>query len=842
MSRGHPNIIIGKDLLTRIGKIQVSRFSASLIALLGIAALAAPLVEVTVRDQSNQPAAGVRVEIRRGSDVARTAETDAGGRAHFPELEPGHYTLTVTKEGFQPVQSDVELAEPGSTAIDIILSPARRESIDVHDTATALETAGSTPNSVTPQTAKDLPTRPATVADALPLLPGVARSPGGGLQISGGGEQRSALIVNSADVTDPATGQFGRTVPIDSVETLNVYQTPFLAEYGRFTAGLVSVETRRGADKWKWELNDPFPDFRIRSYHMHGLKDATPRLNFQGPLIPGKLYFSEGFEYEMRKTEVYTLTYPNNQKKQEGMNSFSQFDWVASARHLVTATVHAAPQRLQYANINFLNPEPTSPDAGTHDYTATLGDHLTIGGGLLENSISATRFDARVWGQGPLDLTVAPWGNSGNYFAPQNRTGSRLGWSSTYSFASVNWAGTHNFKVGSYIAKTSDQGQVNEHPIDILNGISQLAERISFTGGQPYRMSDREFAFFGQDHWIVSPKLAVDLGIRAESQEISESFRVAPRAGIAWTPSAMTGTVVRAGFGLFYDRVPLNVYSFASYPNRVVTLYDGTGQIAGGPFLYENGLGQATGRFPFVFEEPGAGNFSPRSATWSAQIEQPVTRFVKLRAGYMQNDSAGLVVLDSIPPDPVTNIGAYTLAGSGRSSYHQFEFTARVHFQKSSSLFFSYVRSRARGDLNDFANFLGSFPTPIIRPNQFGTLPTDLPNRFLAWGVVQLPAGFRVAPMFEYRNGFPYIITDALQNYVGVPYQNRFPNFLSIDSRVSKDFIVSPKYTIRLSLSGFNLTDHFNPEGLHADIADPAYGGYLGQHGRRYTADFDIVF
>jgi hypothetical protein len=32
--------------------------------------------------------------------------------------------------------------------------------------------------------------------------------------------------------------------------------------------------------------------------------------------------------------------------------------------------------------------------------------------------------------------------------------------------------------------------------------------------------------------------------------------------------------------------------------------------------------------------------------------------------------------------------------------------------------FFSYVRSRAREDLSDFANYLGSFPAPVIQPNQ----------------------------------------------------------------------------------------------------------------------------
>jgi hypothetical protein len=113
------------------------------------------------------------------------------------------------------------------------------------------------------------------------------------LNISAAGEHRSALIVNSADVTDPATGQFGLTVPIDIVQTMNVYQTPFLAEYGNFSAGLVSVETRRGGEQWKWELNDPFPDFAIRSYHLrglrairHGIREAAAVLHYRRLLAP----------------------------------------------------------------------------------------------------------------------------------------------------------------------------------------------------------------------------------------------------------------------------------------------------------------------------------------------------------------------------------------------------------------------------------------------------------------------------------------------------------------------------------------------------------------------------
>jgi hypothetical protein len=111
---------------------------------------------------------------------------------------------------------------------------------------------------------------------------------------------------------------------------------------------------------------------------------------------------------------------------------------------------------------------------------------------------------------------------------------------------------------------------------------------------------------------------------------------------------------------------------------------------------------------------------------------------LKLRAGYLQNYSQGLVILNSVAPDPDTNNSAYLLSGVGQSRYRQLEVTARMRLKgEGRQLFFSYVRSRARGDLNDFSNYLGTFPIPIIRGNQFGNLPADLPNRLLAWGNVQ---------------------------------------------------------------------------------------------------------
>ena len=75
-----------------------------------------------------------------------------------------------------------------------------------------------------------------------------------------------------------------------------------------------------------------------------------------------------------------------------------------------------------------------------------------------------------------------------------------------------------------------------------------------------------------------------------------------------------------------------------------------------------------------------------------------------------------------------------------------------------------------------------------------------------------------------------------------VPNTTRYPNFFSADARMIKDFKVTPKYTVRLSLTAFNMTNHFNALDVHANTADPQYGIFFGNYHRRYRGDFEFVF
>src|ERR1035437_8904314 len=146
----------------------------ALVALLLLWQGAASSLDVLVVDSSNRPVPGVRLELKTGGKVVASQQPAEKGHPQFYEPTPARYELDASKDGFQPGQK-AGLELPASVELTLTPALARKESIEVKGTVAPLEQGASAPNEISAQAAKELPGRPPTVADALPLLPGVDR-------------------------------------------------------------------------------------------------------------------------------------------------------------------------------------------------------------------------------------------------------------------------------------------------------------------------------------------------------------------------------------------------------------------------------------------------------------------------------------------------------------------------------------------------------------------------------------------------------------------------------------------------------------------------------------------
>lgn len=807
-------------------------------------------LRIIVTDAQQQVVAGAHCTLLQNKKVTAQAETDASGTAVFSGVADGVYELKVESAGFANFSREAIEINPGA-AREIVVTLDVGEvaaQVTVESSGQNVNTveAGSSPpaGEIQRKTIERLPLATKRVDEAIPLVPGVIRSSNGEISINGATEQQSAFRVNGLNVADPASGNFRLNLPVDAVESVQVFRHPYSAEFGQFTGGLTNIETRRGGDKWHFEINDFLPDFRFHDGNFHGVQDDAPHINFNGPLVKDKFFLSQSLGYSISKMPVRGLVFPNNETISEAQSSFTQLDWILSPTHSQTFTFGYFPERQSYVGLDFFRPRSVTPNYKQKDFIGTFRDNYTLAGGLLQTSFSYKRFFADVHGQGTDEQNFTPTGESGNYFAQQRRHSSRLEFFEIYDFPALKiFYGTHNLKVGFNFTDVSNRMNYTARPFNIFRADGTPAQRTTFADALPFRIENRTFTGFFQDRWIVRQNFSLDFGVRVEDQRIASERNFAPRAGFAWSPFKSDKTIVRGGIGYFYDKVPLNIRAFSQYPARTITRFAADRQTIISQTLYENILINSPANFPVNFRNAKSEiGFVPENLSWNLQVDQILKDWLSVRANYTHSRTDRLYVVQ--PEVDYLKQRAIVLSPTGRAAYDALEVTAKFTLPKNQQFYASYVRSKARGDLNDFNSYYGDFGYPVIRQNQFSNLSTDVPNRFLAWGSFELPHKINVSPILEWRSGFPYSIVNDEQFFVGTRNADnqRFPTFFALDAEISKDFKVTKKYAVRLSLKGFNLTDNFNPRNIRNNLSDPQFGTFINSYRRYFTGGFDIIF
>jgi len=304
------------------------------------------------------------------------------------------------------------------------------------------------------------------------------------------------------------------------------------------------------------------------------------------------------------------------------------------------------------------------------------------------------------------------------------------------------------------------------------------ATQFSINGGNPSISGSLfDVGLFISDDWRVSPALTLNLGLRYETQNNIHDWKdFAPRIAVAWAPGATAKTskvktVIRAGFGVFYDRFALaNTLTALRYNGIVQQQYvvanpDFFPAIPSMPLPAVFQTTQTIQRISPTLRAP----YIMQSAV---SVERQLPHNTTLAITYA--NAHGLHLLRSqdinaplpgtfnplVPGSGVFPLGnggpVFQMESSGLYNQNQLIAFLNSRYNKQVSFSASYVLNHARSNTDG----LGTFPAkPYDFTGEYGSAATDVRHRFTFNGTLNAKWNIRLSPFVVVQSGPPFDIT-----------------------------------------------------------------------------------
>ncbi len=274
-----------------------------------------------------------------------------------------------------------------------------------------------------------------------------------------------------------------------------------------------------------------------------------------------------------------------------------------------------------------------------------------------------------------------------------------------------------------------------------------------------------------QDDFKVRPTLTLSYGLRFETQTgIHDHNDWAPRVGFAWgiggKGKSAPKTVLRGGFGIFYDRFGEDLILNADRQNGIVqqqyVVPDPAGYPAP-PTLSQTSQSiyqlNSQVRTPYVMQT-------------AFSLERQVTKIANVTVSYL--NSRGVHQLLSInanapsPGTPYSTLPA-TLPGHDSSYGSVYQYISEGIFKQNQLIVNYNIRAGSKLSLFGFyalgyanSDVAGASSFPSDQYNialDYGRAAFDIRHRVLTGGSFSLPHGFRLSPFMIFNSGAPYNVT-----------------------------------------------------------------------------------
>jgi hypothetical protein len=760
-----------------------------------------------IEDPDSALIPGASVTLAPNSGKALTTQSQSDGTYVLRNVPAGTYSMTVTMQGFasfakvglritagQSLTQDVKMALQTQSQVVQVTAQTAQVSVDQDSNASSTTIKGKDLDALSDD--------PDDLQSELTALAGPSAGPNGG-QI----------------YVDGFTG--GQLPPKSSIREIRINQNPFSAEYDRLGYGRVEVFTKPGTDKLHG------------SFQMQGLDSAlntgNPLLNkfntpgqpvqtqppyhtifvlgdFSGPLAKNASYTLSGSHRAIQDNSLvsavvlttvetcpdgqlscpYSIASPTSQSRSD---ISQRVDLQIGEKNTLTTRFQYEQNDQNNQGVGALTLPGAGYNSSTSEATVQISDTQVVSSRIINETRFEFQRDSATQAAQSTSPTISVQGefnsggsNSGtstdhqihlevqNYTSIQlNKNFIRLGGRlrTTRDANSTTEGENGSFTYNCLLTAGCSGGSSYQNGVVSQFSINQINRPVSAT------LAD--LGIYAEDDWKIQPNLTLSYGFRYETQNhLGDHHDFAPRVSFAYGLGHSKNapkTVLRGGFGIFYDRFQLaNVLTTIQQngtnqiqtlvvnpgPNCTPTNISGcTGQSSGGNKTYSS-----------------ASNLrSPYTMQFAIGVDQQLFRGATLSVNYLhaigehqfysENINAPTLVNGQYvyPKPPVGSVPPaieYQYLSGGIFRQNQLIANVNIRSSRIFSVFGYYALNFANADTGGPTSFPS---TPYNIKADYGRAGFDTRYRVFMAGSLNLPRSISLSPFIIAFAGTPYNVT-----------------------------------------------------------------------------------
>ena len=835
--------------------------------------------------------------IETNQQLATTSDHE--GRYRFPYLRTGAYDLKIDAVGFSPTTKQVTVSVGQSLELPVTLEVSGVSAqVNIGSDVPMVETVRTQiTETIRPNEINELPLNGRNYLDLALLIPGVSTTntgsnqrfaetsavPGQGISIAGQRNLYNSFVVDGVSANDDAADLTGTYYSEEVIDQFQVVTSGGIAEFGRASGGVVNILTKSGTNDWRGGLygflrNQRFDARNPLASAKDLLTQAQYGVTLGGPMRRNRTFFFSNFEQTRRNySSVLTIspaavTTINNRLRAvnypgqlvstgvvpasfDTANFFTRIDHSINQRNQLSARyslyhINAVNSR----SVGGLNAVSRGTGLNDTDQTVQVSNITTISTRTLNEArfqFTNSRLDAPVNDDiGPAvgiagvanfgTATVSPLARDINLFEAVDNISTQRG--------------SHSLKFGANFL----YNRVNILFPGAVQGVYAFSSLNNFLNGDyvSYQQafgapsqfqSNPNVGVFAQDEWRIRPDLTLNAGLRYDLQFLPDPIQtdtdnLSPRIGLVYAPGDRK-TVVRASFGVFYDRIPLRATSNALQRDGSKFLVVQLSPTQPGAPVFPNVLDVQPATLP---TKPNITRIDPNIETSysqqaNLQIERELPGNAVISVGYLHLRALHVILsrnanVPTVPasagipnlgrPDPNWgNISRFE--SSGNSYYDGMVVSFNKRAARWANLRVSYTLSKTIDDAGNF--FFSSVQDNFNIRDDRGLSDNDQRHRLVVSGSFEAPEktkgnhwlrGFQLGYIFTYGSRLPFnVLLGSDRNLdtnnndrplaVGRNTGRGF-DFASLDLRLSRTFRITERIDLQLLAEGFNVLNRAN--------------------------------